>query len=89
MKSSGTSDFLAGNGYLLLNIEYFAKKRSLMVEAAQADAVRPAAAMCSLEYPEVTVSSIARTAATALTTSACAVLKGYKKKGNALASAKT
>ncbi len=41
--------------------------------------------MCSLKYPEVTILSIAHTAAAALTTSAFTVLKGYRKKGNALA----
>ncbi len=40
--------------------------------------------MCSLKYPEVTISSIARTAATTLATSAFAVLKDYRKQGNAL-----
>ncbi len=60
------------------DLEHFTKKGSLTVEAATADAVRPPATMCSLEYPEVTISSIA------LTTSAVAVHKGYRKKGNAL-----
>ncbi len=67
-----------------LVLEHFAKKRSLTVEAVKADAVRLPAATCSLEYPESTISSIARTAAVALTTAAFAVLKGYRKKGKAL-----
>ncbi len=46
-------------------------------------------ATCSLEYPELTISSIARTAAAALTTSALAVLKGYRKKGDALITVKS